>query len=237
MRIGTTVMLIVATTLGIASAETTQPRVDNPVKFQRIRSAGSNTVSFLQLDSRPFQPKSLFPISDEARRTLYEGRFFVNGKPVFVFKFATQRKPDVEFQRAYADFGGFHARVEGTNNVITVPYEDSSVMNHLKRIEQTSWAFGNNAALLSHGYRASPPAGPGKNGHEPLSPPDWDIIHESDKVSRDLPYEEMKRTLNEKRYLVFKDPQHSLSLAVRALPDGRIQRQLIDSLGHVRIPI
>lgn len=183
---------------------------------------------------------------------VYDGRLFhSDGRPIFVFRDG-QAIQTGYLDSAIADFGGFHARLHKKldvvtvvpqsipNNVYATSHGDPSLVEHVAQIDHVSSKFHPTAARVAFGYPASQLHVPSRSGvrfwkNRGPETPKWETVHGSwpTEVTSRTDWQELKRRLNQQRYLRFTNAEEGLSLGVRARPDGQIERQLVNGLGEV----
>lgn len=111
---------------------------------------------------------------------------------------------------------------------------DPSVLEGIQQYDQTTRTFGKNAAKIANAYKVSGmPPRRSKLGwtKKPKSAPRWDQVYESKPFGPETPLENLRQELNINRYLRFEKSDKSLSLAIRAHPNGEIEAQLMDAAG------
>ncbi|KAF6767075.1 hypothetical protein PSEUBRA_002370 [Kalmanozyma brasiliensis GHG001] len=214
-----------------------------------------DTVTFQELqEGRLRPPAQTVGTHPRSVPALYGDMLFhLDGRPIFEFQHTNQRVPAVEFQRAAADFGGFHARVRQQPDAVSVtpgarladPYvvrhNQAGLPEYIGQIDATSRQFGPNVARVAHGYPASPLPPPTRGRglkfwKKPKhAPPSWESVHASTPVAvaPNTDWQHLREQLDEERYLRFTNSAGTSSFGVRALPDGRIERQLVNTLGDV----
>lgn len=244
-------MFMATVAVTFASAAHAAPRVE-----RRMMGSSSNQhaiTTFNDLQAGQYHHSSVpYLTHPHALAGVYDGRLFhSDGRPIFVLHDG-QAIPTGFLDSAIADYGGFHARLHRKPDVVTVvphsipdnvyvtSHGDPSLVQHVGQIDHVSSKFHSAAAKVAFGYPASQLHVPSRSGvrfwksRRPEAP-SWETVHGSwpTEVTSRTDWRELKRKLNEQRYLRFTNAEEGLSLGVRARPDGQIERQLINNLGEI----
>ncbi|SPO28662.1 uncharacterized protein UTRI_04540 [Ustilago trichophora] len=202
-------------------------------------------LTFSQLENGYFQRNPSFSAVHPSYLTSnYDETLFYDGKPIFRFRKDTNPIAEYKLQQAFADFGGFHAQVSGSNRVISIAKHPSNpeiaaleapaasdVVAGVMRAEQTGRTFGRNAASIAHGWGASTvPMRRGRFGRSKpaRSPPSWEVIHASTPSDGNADLRYLRQQRDENRFMRFINDAGTLSLGISANAEGKIQHQHFD---------
>lgn len=233
-------MKVVIILMAVAAVVRAAVRPETPLLHKRMWPYGPK-VTFQQLSGNPFQNlPSNRPTYPQTMHQVHGGEVFYNGQPLFTFAGEDGKRSQLQLQQAIADFGGFHARKKDSSEVFTfqgksLQAAEDSVAKQVQASDQAARIFGKNVPRIANGFKVFPL--PGKRNMfgkvKRPDPPAWRDIHESTPTSpaRDLDY--LRQELDAKRFLRFSNSHNTLSFAIRALPDGRIEHQLQDAAGNV----
>lgn len=226
----------------------------SPTKFGKRMWTGASSSSssrpsrftFDQLANGFYQYDHLTPPTYVSSiPSIWSGNYFhIDGKPIFRFRpDSNGRIKTLELDRAVVDFGGFHAHVSNSNRALTIardpeihdtiallpPRTEQHVIDGAQRVEQTGRNFGQNVALLTHGFRVSRVQSRKRFGMRVTPPdPDWDKVWASEPVARGTDVGHLRQKLEAERFMRFTNSQGTSSIGVRALSDGRIEHMFRD---------
>ncbi|SJX63993.1 uncharacterized protein SRS1_25035 [Sporisorium reilianum f. sp. reilianum] len=226
-------LLMAATAFALPSRDPDPVRIDKRMMGEGDSSRGSDRITFQQLKEDGFTPEEgLLSTHDANKYSMYEDKLFFGGKPLFVFNDHQSKKLVNRLQQAFTDFGGFHARLGSSGDIVSFPHTDTNVMGQVLYSDGTAQKFGPNVVVVAHGYKAVPlPTRKGKHfwgKSKSQAPPKWEEIHASRPQNPSTSVRNLRQVLNSQRYLVFKSSDGGLSLAIRAHPDGRIEHNLTE---------
>lgn len=156
----------------------------------------------------------------------------------------------MRLQRAYFDYGKFHAFGQDTSGAKTLtlvgspssqPVKTSAlddVHEYAKNVYHTEQAFGSKSALVAYGYDVRPTSSRKFLSFIPRSStPSWDKIWASEPQPSTIGIEAAREQLATKRFTKFEQADRRKSFGVRLLSDGRRETKEIANSAPVFHPI